>query len=127
MIVSDENNVRMVPGRFNGRRALVTGGLGALGRAIVDRLGAEGAGVIVWDLDTGSGERFLADATTAGYDAHFSVVDITDPSAIAAEANALLRAGPPDIIVNNAGGALDKDYSLFGQGDAVGSRHSISI
>jgi NAD(P)-dependent dehydrogenase (short-subunit alcohol dehydrogenase family) len=111
-------NIRMVPGRFNGRKALVTGGLGAIGRAVADRLAAEGASIVIWDRDAEGGKRFLAEADAAGYNVCFTVVDITDPSAIAGAVEALLLDGAPDIIINNAGGALDRDYSLLGQSDA---------
>jgi len=67
---------------FAGRNAIVTGGAQGIGAAIVKRLEASGAKVIVWDLD-GSPK-----------------VDVTDPLSIQ---NALKRIDKVDVLVNNAG------------------------
>jgi NAD(P)-dependent dehydrogenase (short-subunit alcohol dehydrogenase family) len=67
---------------FNGRTAIVTGGMQGIGAAIAKRLGASGAQVIVWDLD-GSPK-----------------VDVSDPASIE---KALKGVGKIDVLVNNAG------------------------
>jgi NAD(P)-dependent dehydrogenase (short-subunit alcohol dehydrogenase family) len=46
--------VRIYPGRFAGRTAIVTGGGSGLGREIARRISAEGGLVSLWDLDAGS-------------------------------------------------------------------------
>jgi NAD(P)-dependent dehydrogenase (short-subunit alcohol dehydrogenase family) len=52
--------------RFEGRVALVTGGASGIGRAVATRLGAEGARVVIADIDVEGGERVAAadDAVT---------------------------------------------------------------
>ncbi|MFC4113390.1 SDR family NAD(P)-dependent oxidoreductase [Nonomuraea zeae] len=72
--------------------ALVTGAAGALGRAIVRRLAADGHQVAALDLDAGSLEGALNLKT-----------DLRDPAAIeAAFAETAARLGPVGILVNNA-------------------------
>ena len=79
---------------MQGRRTLVTGGAKGIGRAIADRLAAEGAAVCVLGRD----EAALA-ASGHGY----AVADVTDDAALA---SAIERLGPFDILVNNAGAAM---------------------
>ncbi|HIG54076.1 MAG TPA: SDR family NAD(P)-dependent oxidoreductase, partial [Candidatus Handelsmanbacteria bacterium] len=40
--------------RFEGQVAIVTGGVGGLGKGIVGRLASEGARVVVFDMDEGA-------------------------------------------------------------------------
>jgi NAD(P)-dependent dehydrogenase (short-subunit alcohol dehydrogenase family) len=47
---------------FTGKVALVTGGASGIGKAVVERLAAEGAEVIVADLNEADGEKVAADA-----------------------------------------------------------------
>ena len=71
---------------FAGRNAIVTGGAQGIGAAIVKRLQASGARVIIWDLD-GSPKVDVADAD----------------SVQAATARAVKELGRIDVLVNNAG------------------------
>ena len=50
------------PNRFDGRVAVVTGGAGAFGTAIAGQLAAEGAGVVVADLDLDAAGRVASGA-----------------------------------------------------------------
>jgi len=67
---------------FSGRTAIVTGGMQGIGAAIVKRLKASGAEVVVWDLD-GSPK-----------------IDVSDPASIQSALKNLKRV---DVLVNNAG------------------------
>jgi NAD(P)-dependent dehydrogenase (short-subunit alcohol dehydrogenase family) len=84
-----------------GAEAIVTGAAVGTGRAIAERLAAEGALVVVADLDTRGGEETVA---RSGRDrARFVRTDMLVPAdveALVAEANGLR------VLVNNAGGWL---------------------
>src|SRR3954469_14725284 len=89
------------PGELQGRIALVTGGAGGIGRAIIDTLAAAGACVVAFDLD----EAGAADAVAAYDDRGLAVAgDVTSEAAVAeAFAAAVDRFGGVDIVVSNAG------------------------
>lgn len=89
-------------GRVEGRVALVTGGAMGLGKADCERLAAEGAKVVVTDINQAEGE---AVATAVG--GHFFQHDVRDEArwkAIMAEVERL--HGGLDILVNNAGNVI---------------------
>lgn len=81
--------------RLSGRRAFVTGGAKGIGAAIVRRLVAEGASVIIADQDMAA-----AAALAAEVGASVVQLDLTD---LQAAHDAVCAAGPLDILVNNAG------------------------
>ncbi|QGZ47358.1 bifunctional aldolase/short-chain dehydrogenase [Streptomyces sp. QHH-9511] len=90
------------------RVALVTGAGSGIGRAIAHRLAAEGACVVVADLD---GEKAAAVAEElGGPDRAVAVtVDVTDEERVAAALDATVLAfGGVDLVVNNAGISLSK-------------------
>jgi rhamnulose-1-phosphate aldolase/alcohol dehydrogenase len=91
-----------------GRVALVTGAGSGIGKAIAERLTAEGACVLVADRD---GERAAAVATAIGStdQAVALRVDVTNEGEIAeAFAAAALAFGGVDLVVNNAGLSISK-------------------
>lgn len=90
---------------LSGRVALVTGGAKGIGRAVADRLAADGARVVVMGRDA-------AALAASGY-AH-AVVDVTDAGAFE---DAIARLGPFDVLVNNAGAAFSATFGRHGRAD----------
>lgn len=85
-----------------GRVAVVTGGGSGIGRGIAAGLAAFGATVAIWERDETSG---AAAATETGGLA--LVTDVRDSAQVdAALARTVEQLGPPQILVNNAGGTF---------------------
>ena len=86
------------------KRALVTGGSGALGSAICRRLAAAGARVAVHaNRNLAEAERIAQNIRAAGGAAEAVAFDVTNEEAAAAALERLLADGPVQIVVNNAG------------------------
>ncbi|MER7447774.1 bifunctional aldolase/short-chain dehydrogenase [Microbacterium sp. NPDC097977] len=96
------------PKSHQGRIAFVTGAASGIGKAIATRLAAEGACVIIADLDL---EKAQAAAVELGNtDVAIGVAaNVADADAIqAALSDAVLAFGGVDLVVNNAGLSLSK-------------------
>jgi len=90
-------------GRLDGRIAIVTGGARGIGRAIVERLAAEGARVTFCDVDAAIGER-TAHELGSGRTVTFAAADITREEQIEALVAGVVREhGTVDVLINNAG------------------------
>ncbi len=86
---------------FAGKVAIVTGGSGGIGRAIVERFVEQGATVVIADVDAERGEEL---ATSLGGPAAFRRTDVADPDDVQALVDfAVDRCGGLHVMVNNAG------------------------
>lgn len=87
-----------------GKRALVTGASGALGAAIARQLARDGAQLLLQAHSRPDAvEQLAAEIRAAGGGAQALVFDVSDAAASRAACEALLRDGPVQVIVNNAG------------------------
>src|ERR1700758_1679298 len=84
-----------------GKVAIVTGGASGIGAGIVERFLAEGARVVIADIERDRGEDFAA---ALGAHAVFRLTDVSDPDQVAALVSGAVETfGRLDVMVNNAG------------------------
>lgn len=85
--------------RLKGKTAIVTGGASGFGEGIVRKFLAEGAQVMIADINAPAAMALASELGAAA-----CPVDVSDGASIQALAQAAEKTfGPPDILVNNAG------------------------
>ena len=104
-------------GQLQGKVAIVTGAAGGFGEGIAKRFVAEGAKVLIVDLDAAKAQTV---ASALGANAKAQKCDVSKGAEVNAAVKACVDAfGPPDIVVNNAGTThrnqwmLDVDEATF--------------
>ncbi|MFD7898189.1 bifunctional aldolase/short-chain dehydrogenase [Streptomyces sp. NPDC059743] len=139
----EEAKLRRMPApkALAGRIALVTGAGSGIGRAIAHRLAAEGACVVVADLNAESATTVAGELGPGGTDTAVAVtVDVTDEEQIKAAFDAAVLAyGGVDLIVNNAGISISKpllettardwdlQHSIMARGSFLVSREAVRV
>jgi len=120
-------------GRLAGKRAFVTGGASGLGEAIVRRFVAEGASVVIADIDEAAGGALARELAGA---ARFVRLDVSDE---AGWQSALGESGSIDVLVNNAGittlGSIEEvtleqlrhEFDIDVVGVFLGCKHAIPL
>ena len=83
--------------RLQGKTALITGGASGLGNAMVRRFVAEGAAVIIADIDNVNGQALAAELGQQASFVHLDVAQEADWQ------RALGSAASIDVLINNAG------------------------
>jgi NAD(P)-dependent dehydrogenase (short-subunit alcohol dehydrogenase family) len=103
-------------GKFDNRVAIVTGAARGIGLACARRFAADGAKVVLADIDADTGE---AEAKKIGANARFVRCDVGDPSDVRKLVDAACAAfsGDIDVLVNNAGIVHAADFLELSEAD----------
>lgn len=89
---------------FDKKTAVITGGASGIGFALAERLGREGANIVIADIEADALGRAATKLTNAGVPNEAVLTDVTDRTAITALADAAESAfGPVHLLHNNAG------------------------
>jgi 3-oxoacyl-[acyl-carrier protein] reductase len=99
-----------MPIRLEGKHIFVTGGARGIGRAIADAFGRERAAVSLADCHTDNLDRAVRELRGAGVVAHGHLLDVTHPDAVSAAVDEAERRAPIDVLVNNAGIAMETSF-----------------
>ena len=83
--------------------AVITGAASGIGKAIAEKMSAQGAEVYLLDRDSTQGEALAATLSAAGHKAHYRDCDVIDTAATAALLESIGAVKGIDILVNNAG------------------------
>jgi len=104
--------------RLEGKVAIVTGGARGIGRACAELFAAEGAAVVVADIDSEAGERAVAAIGAAGGRVRFVETDVGDRAQAERLVDRTLEAfGRLDVLVNNAGVIKTGDFLELEEAD----------
>jgi NAD(P)-dependent dehydrogenase (short-subunit alcohol dehydrogenase family) len=91
------------PRRLEARRIIITGAVGGQGMAVAERFAAEGARLVLTDLDGGALEALRLRLEGAGAEAISIAADVRDEDAVAGVVAAAAEAfGGLDVLYNNA-------------------------
>src|SRR5437764_349786 len=100
----------MTQDRFDGKVALVTGGASGIGAATVEAFAAEGASVVIADVNEADGAAFAERLAAAGRPAHFVRADVPSDGDVRAMVEAALDTfGALHCAANVAGGSAGGD------------------
>lgn len=103
--------------RLENKVALITGAAQGIGREIALKFAAEGADIVVGDINIEKAAETQADIEACGRKALALELDVTDYTKVTQGTNKILdKFGKVDILVNNAG--ITKDNLLLRMSDA---------
>ena len=103
--------------RLKDKVTLITGGAAGIGKATALKFAAEGAKVIICDVNEEVGQAIAAEL---GLDAAFYQVNVADRAAVQTWVEAVVeKYGRIDVLVNNAGIVRDNQLVRFKDGQLV--------
>ncbi len=127
--------------RFQDKIAVVTGAASGFGAAIAKCFAAEGASVVVADVDEGGGKEVAAGILESGGAAVFARADVSQADQVKAMIDtAVAEYGGLDILVNNAGFShrmmplwdlpeeeYDRVFSVNAKGVYLGAKYAVPV
>lgn len=105
-------------GRVDGKVTVLTGAASGIGRASSKLLAAEGARLVIGDIDAAGGEAVAQEIRDAGGACRFQRTDVRSYDEVAAlVASAVEERGRLDVIVNDVGVAIGGAAGEMGEDD----------
>ncbi|OMH36294.1 short-chain dehydrogenase [Motiliproteus sp. MSK22-1] len=100
-ILTDDTQI---PGRFQNKSVVITGGAGGVGQALVRKFCQQGAHVFISDLSEKGCRAIQSEMNQAGHQIHFLAGDLREKTYCESVVAAAVKAhGGVDILLNNAG------------------------
>ena len=107
----------MIETGLRNKVVIVTGGAAGIGRATARRFAQEGSRVAAWDVSEAAAAALLEELKSAGGEALFRRVGVTDATGVdAAVQDVVERWGKIDVLVNNAGITSDAQIVKWKEG-----------
>lgn len=104
--------------RLKDKVCIITGGAAGIGKATAEKFYAEGAKVIICDLNQEAGEALVAEL---GENARYYQVNVTNRQEVQTFVDAVAAEfGRVDVLINNAGITKDGQFVKFKEGEMVG-------
>lgn len=104
--------------RLKDKVCIITGGAAGIGKATAEKFYAEGAKVIICDLNQEAGEALVAEL---GENARYYQVNVTNRQEVQTFVDAVVAEfGRVDVLINNAGITKDGQFVKFKEGEMVG-------